>query len=170
MRTRKTVLLVMAALCGYVVAIGGVRHLAESSGGPLRALVDPLLTVSPFDAGLFMVGLIFMTWALLLGRAGQGFTRRTVLFAVALGSAMLTALFLFAALFGTPIHGSSEMTGVLALMSLIQGFIGVTAAFLMICRTECRASAPLPLILNGGLTMAAIAVVCIPMIRTGTGG
>ena len=134
----------------------------------MGALFQPLTSLQPFDAGLLMMGAIFLVWALLLGKTGEGINRTMLLNGVALGSAVLTAAFLACAVLKHPMEANLQFTGVVALMALLQGFVGLTAAVLLALRAESWKKAPVPVILNGGLTALAITLVCVPMLMPGT--
>ena len=170
MRTRKIILVLLGVGCAYVLASGGITKIASSPDGVMGALFRPLLSLQPFDAALLMMGAIFLVWALLLGKTGEGINRATLLNGVALGSAVLTAAFLACALLKHSVEVSPRFTGVVALMALLQGFVGLTAAVLLALRVESWKRAPVPIILNGGLTALAITLVCVPMLMPGTEG
>ncbi len=170
MRIRKVILVLLGVFCAYVLAAGGIAKIAGSPDGAMSALFRPLTTLQPFDAGLLMMGAIFLVWALLLGKTGEGINRATLLNGVALGSAVLTALFLGCAVIRHPLEANAQFTGVVALMALLQGFVGLTAATLLAMRTESWKRAPVPIVINGALTALAIFLVCIPMLTPGTEG
>ena len=170
MRKRKVALVLLAIGCVYVVAAGGIGPLIQAPEGFLSALMKPLAQIRPFDAGLLMMAAVFLVWVLLLGETGQGISRETLLVGVGLGSALLTTMFLGLLLMGQPGDPKRAMTGILALMALLQGFVGLTAGVLLTCRRESRRMSPLPLALNGVLTGVTIYLVCTPLMSTALEG
>ena len=162
MRKRKVGFVLFALACVYVVASGGITPLLEDPQGIGHSLLDPILTIRPFDAGLLMIAVVFLSWALLLGETGKGVTRETMLLGVALGSALLTTMFLSMVMTKEPVQLGGHMTGVVALMALLQGFVGLTAATLLLVRKDSRRLSPVPILLNGPLTGLAIFLVCSP--------
>ena len=164
MRKRKVGFVLFALACVYVVAAGGITPLVEDPQGLGHALLEPLKSIRPFDAGLLMIAVVFLSWALLLGETGKGITRETMLLGVALSSALLTTMFLSIVMTKEPVQLGNHMTGLVALMALLQGFVGLTAASLLFVRKESRRLSPVPILLNGPLTGLAIFLVCSPLI------
>ena len=55
-------------------------------------------------------------------------------------------------------------------MALFQGFVGLMAGVLLVCRRESRRMSPVPLALNGALTMVTVYLVCTPLMSTALKG
>lgn len=164
MRKQKVVLVLLAVIGVYIFAAGGLTPLAGSEAGALNSLWEPFRGITPYESGLVMMSALFLFWAFILDRPARAFSRTTILEAVSYGSALL-AIVLTAVLFAQiPNRPGDEFTGMLALISFLQCFVGLVAASLLICRAESRRFGRLPILINGTLTAAMICLVCLPML------
>ncbi|MEE8143274.1 MAG: hypothetical protein V3T77_09245 [Planctomycetota bacterium] len=158
----KVILVLLAFFGVYFVAAGGFHALHESDRTFLEVVGYPLIRGSGLDTVLGMLCLILLCWGLLPALVGNKISRTALLQGVALGSALITATCVVVVLnYHTSEH--PQFPGVFGIVALLQGAVGVTAALLLLCHSESRRLAVIPLVLNGALTLFVIAAICVPL-------
>ncbi len=158
----KVILVILAFAGMYFVAAGGFYALLNQQRSLLEVLGGPMARGNVFDTALAMMALIVLFWGLLPAVIGERIGHAALLQGVALGSA-LVATGCIVVVINSYASTHALLCGIFALVALLQGTVGITAALLMIYRRESRTLAVVPLALNGGLTAFAIAAICGPL-------